>query len=135
MKEEDKVILLFDGTCKLCNGTVNFILSRDKQDRFRFAALQSSPGKSILAKFHLDAGKMDSVVLIEEETAYVRSDAALRILKNLGGGWPLLYVFVVVPVFLRDPIYNLIAKKRYAWFGKTESCRVPDKGNESKFIS
>ncbi len=134
MEEDKKVILLFDGVCNLCNASVNFILSRDKKDRFRFAALQSDEGKTILADWKLPAGEIDSVVLLENGTAYFRSEAALRILKNLGGAWILLYVFVIVPVFIRDPIYNWIARNRFKWYGKRETCRVPDEALKKKFL-
>jgi predicted DCC family thiol-disulfide oxidoreductase YuxK len=134
-EQEDKVILLFDGVCNLCNSTVNFILPRDKRDRFRFATLQSESGKYMLSKYSLDPARMDTVVLIEQGTPYFRSEAGLRILKNLGGMWLLAYALVIIPIFIRDPIYNLIARNRYRWFGKKQSCRVPEESWKKKFIS
>jgi predicted DCC family thiol-disulfide oxidoreductase YuxK len=135
MKEEnEKVILLFDGICNFCNSAVNFILPRDKQDRFRFAALQSLAAKPYISKYGLDPQRIDSVVLIENGTAYYRSDAALRCLKNMGGVWVLLYFLVIVPAFIRDPVYNWIAKNRYKWFGKKETCRLPEEPWKNKFL-
>jgi predicted DCC family thiol-disulfide oxidoreductase YuxK len=134
-EESGKVIMLFDGVCNFCNASVNFILPRDKKDHFRFSPLQSEAGKSLLLKYKVNSSETDSVILIENGTAYFRSEAALRILKNMGRGWFLLYVFIIVPTFIRDPVYNWIARNRYKWFGKRETCRLPEDTWKNKFIS
>ena len=127
-------IVLFDGVCNYCNGRVNFVIKHDKKDRFRFAALQSEVGKAILEKYHVPAVDMSSFVLIEDGKYYLRSTAALRLLKRLGGIYSLLYAFIIVPRFLRDGVYNYVARNRYKWFGKMESCMVPTKEVRGRFL-
>ena len=131
---EEKAIILFDGVCNLCNGAVTFVIKRDPKDRFRFAALQSEIGEELIHKYGLKDKGLDSIVLIEGEKAFVKSSAALRIARKLSGLWPLLYVFTILPRFLRDPFYNLIARNRYAWYGKRESCMIPTPELRAKFI-
>ena len=131
---EEKAIILFDGVCNLCNGAVTFVIKRDPKDRFRFAALQSEIGEELIHKYGLKDKGLDSIVLIEGEEAFVKSSAALRIARKLSGLWPLLYVFTILPRFLRDPFYNLIARNRYAWYGKRESCMIPTPELRAKFI-
>jgi predicted DCC family thiol-disulfide oxidoreductase YuxK len=132
--ENEKIILLFDGYCNFCNSTVNFILKHDHRDRFRFAALQSDTGKKLLLQHGIHPEKTDSVILIRDGKYYLRSAASLRIAMNLGPGWKLLGVFYIIPPFLRNAVYNLIARNRYKWFGKRESCRMPDEKEKHKFI-
>ncbi|KAA0210032.1 MAG: thiol-disulfide oxidoreductase DCC family protein [Ignavibacteriaceae bacterium] len=130
----EKKLILFDGVCNLCNSSVNFIIDRDKKDVFRFASLQSEKGRTVIKQFSLPEGEYDSFLLLEKGKLYMRSTAALRVAKHLSGLWTILYVFIVVPKFIRDFIYNLIAKKRYKWFGKTETCRIPTPELKAKFI-
>lgn len=130
----NKSIILFDGVCNFCNSTVNRIIRNDKKDHFRFAALQSETGKKLLKKFKIDPGTTDSIILIENDRVYLRSGATLRISKQLGGLYPLLYGFIIIPPFLRNAVYDLIAKNRYKWFGKKESCMVPEENVRAKFI-
>lgn len=127
-------IILFDGVCNLCNGTVMFVIKKDRKDIFRFASLQSETGESLTAKHGIDTAKVDSILLIDGGAVYVKSTAALRIARSLPGGYPLLYGFMIVPRFLREWIYEGIARKRYAWFGKKESCMVPTPELKSKFL-
>ena len=134
MTETEKIILLFDGTCNFCNGTVNFILVRDKEDRFRFAALQSEAGKKLLQQYGLSDGENDSMVVIFRNRAFLFSDAALEISRRLPGAWPLLYALKILPLFLRNGVYKWIARNRYKWFGKSESCRIPNEKERSKFL-
>lgn len=135
MKVSEKhKIILFDGVCNLCNSSVTFIIKRDKNDIFRFSALQEDIGKRLLEKFQIDASKTDSIILIDGDKAYVKSSAALRIAKHLSGGWPLLYGFIVVPPFIRNWVYDYIAKNRYTWYGKKESCRIPTPELKAKFL-
>jgi predicted DCC family thiol-disulfide oxidoreductase YuxK len=127
-------IILFDGVCNLCNTAVNFVISHDKKNRFKFAPLQEATGKKIMKEFHIDSDKTDSIVLIDNGRAYIKSGAALRIAKNLNGAYPLLYFFMVFPAFIRDGVYDWVAKNRYRWFGKQESCRVPTPELKEKFL-
>jgi predicted DCC family thiol-disulfide oxidoreductase YuxK len=131
---EEKAIILFDGVCNLCNGAVTFVIKRDPKDRFRFAALQSEIGEELIHKNGLKDKGLDSIVLIEGEKAFVKSSAALRIARKLSGFWPLLYVFIILPRFLRDSFYDLIARNRYSWYGKRESCMIPTPELRAKFI-
>ena len=130
-------LVLFDGVCNLCNGAVQFIIDRDRTTRFRFAALQSDRAAKIIEERGLTVrtDEPDSVMLIEDGKVYDRSDAALRIARELDGIWPVFYAFIVVPRFLRDAVYKFIARHRYAWFGKTETCRVPTPELRARFLT
>ena len=130
-----KSIILFDGVCNLCNSSIDFILKRDEKDRFWVGALQEEPGKILLKKFNTQPDYLDSLVLVENEKIYFRSTAALKIAKHLSGLWPLFCVFLVIPPFLRDPIYDWIGKNRYRWFGKKNTCRLPTPEERAKFLS
>lgn len=132
--EREHKIVLFDGVCNLCNSSVTFIIKRDKKDRFRFAALQEEIGSNLIAEFDLDRSKVDSILLIDGGNIYIKSSAALRIAKQLSGGWPLLYGFMVLPRFFRNWIYDIIARNRYKWFGKKDSCMIPTPELRSKFL-
>lgn len=128
-------IILFDGICNLCNSSVQFIIKHDKKKQFRFASLQSTFGQSVLKKYNLPDNDFTSFILLENENLYTRSTAALKIFKHLNGIWPFFYAFIVVPKNLRDWGYNIVAKNRYKWFGKQESCWVPTPELQSLFIS
>ncbi len=127
-------ILLFDGVCNLCNGAVQFVIKYGSKNTLRFAALQSETGQQILEHFNLPKEDIFSVILVENEKVYVRSSAALRMYKNMGGFWNLMYLFIIVPRPIRDAIYNLIAKNRYKWFGEKESCMIPTPELKSRFL-
>lgn len=131
----NKFIILFDGVCNLCNGTVQFIIKRDKKNQFHFASLQSESGQHLLAKYNLPLNDYNSFVLIEDDKVYTRSLAALRVAKKLKGLWPFLYGFIIVPKFIRDGIYKWIAKNRYKWFGKQDSCMVPTYELRARFLN
>ncbi len=118
-------IILFDGVCNLCNSAVNFVIRHDKKNVFKFAALQSEIGQELISKFNIDTEKVDSIILIEGEKYYEKSSAALRISKDLSGAYPLLFGFMIVPKFIRNSVYDHIARNRYKWFGKKESCMIP----------
>ena len=133
MKNKHKIIL-FDGVCNLCNASVNFVIKRDKNDIFRFAALQSVFGKELALKFSIDPNETDSIILIDVDKCYVKSTAALHIAKSLSGGYPLLFGFMIVPNFIRNWIYDFVAKNRYKWYGKKESCMIPTPELEGKFL-
>ena len=134
MKNKDQKIILFDGVCNLCNGAVTYIIKRDKNNVFKFAALQSEIGQELISKFNIDTSKVDSIILIDGEKHYEKSSAALHIAKQLSGAYPLLFGFMVVPKFIRNSVYDYIAKNRYKWFGKKESCMIPTLELKSKFL-
>ncbi len=128
-------IILFDGVCNFCNGSVNFIIERDRENYFQFAPLQSGIGQKLLAEHKIDKTVTDSVVLIENGEAYTRTTAVLRIARKLGGAWSLFYGFIIVPEFIRDFFYKLFAEYRYKLFGKTEACMMPTPELRTKFLT
>jgi predicted DCC family thiol-disulfide oxidoreductase YuxK len=130
----DKKIILFDGICNFCNFWVNYVIEKDKNDLFRFASLQSEFGQSILSNLNLAENDIDTFVLIESKKYFIRSTAALKVVKDISGWLKILYPFIILPVFIRDSVYNLIAKNRYKIFGKSEFCRIPSETEKSKFI-
>jgi len=132
--ETSHPVVLFDGVCNLCNGSVQFILKRDPQGRFRFASLQSEPGRRLMTEHGLDPDALSSVVVVEEGRVWKESSAALRIARHLPGAWKLLRVFTLVPRPLRDAAYRLIARNRYRWFGKMEACWLPTPELKGRFL-
>ena len=128
-------VVLFDGVCKLCNSSVNFILDRDKKGRLKLAPLQSDFARQALASHELQSNLMDSILLLEGVRLSAKSTAILRISKYLGGAWPLCMTFLVIPRFIRDFIYDTVAKNRYRWFGKSDTCRLPDPEFEDRFYT
>ena len=129
-----KIVILFDGVCNLCNGAVQFIIKRDKTSKFLFASLQSDFGQSQLQKFGLDPSKLHSIIALDNGKFYERSDAALKIASGLAQPWPMLGVFRILPRFLRDWVYDLIANNRYKMFGKRESCMIPTPELKGRFV-
>ena len=127
-------IFLFDGVCKFCNAGVNFIIDRDVRKRFRFAPLQSDAGQALLRRFGKRTDDFDTAVVVEHGRAYVKSSAALRIARHLGGPWALLTLLFAVPPFLRDGAYDLLARNRYRWFGKADTCRMPTPDVRDRFL-
>jgi len=128
-------ILLFDGICNLCNGTVNFVIKRDKKAVLKFAPLQSVQAKKLLEELNLSQHEMKSFILIENNQGYTKSTAALRVCRYLKNPWPLMYGFIIVPKFIRDGIYNWIAYNRYRWFGKRETCMIPTAELRERFLN
>lgn len=128
-----KSIVVFDGVCNLCNETVIFIIRRDPNNRFCFASFQSTAGKRLVRTHHLSV-HMESVVLIKGEKAYSKSGAILRIALSLTGFWPCLSVFLLVPPFIRDRVYDLIANNRYRWFGRKDQCLIPTPELLNRFL-
>jgi predicted DCC family thiol-disulfide oxidoreductase YuxK len=135
MADPQHPTILFDGVCNLCNGSVQFILRRDPQARFRFASLQSEAGQRLVTEQGLDPEILSSVILIEDGQVYRESTAALRIARHMAGAWKLLRVFVLVPRPIRDAVYRLIARNRYRWFGKSETCWLPTSELRARFLS
>ena len=132
---QNKKIILFDGVCNLCNGAVQFIIKHDKKDIFRFVALQSDLGKEICNFIAVDQTKTDSIILYNPGVAYYyKSSAVIEIAEDLGGIYSLVSVFKILPGKLRDYIYDYIAKNRYKWYGKKESCMIPTPELKAKFL-
>ena len=136
-----KAIVVFDGVCNLCNGAVRFILKRDKKEIFNFSWLQSETGRRLYAEYKLDPEEENSlavrqagIVLLHGEKVFTRSAAVLQIAKMLGGGWVLFYPFILIPKFIRDGLYNFVARNRYRWFGKKNDCVLPDPKYRSRFL-
>ena len=127
-------IVLFDGVCNLCDGFVQFVMKRDKAGIFRFAPLQSEAGRVLLRHFNLDEAAMDTVVLIENGALHTKSTAALRTVRNIGGVWGLAYAFIILPKFIRNSVYDFIAKNRYRWFGKKDACMIPTPEVRARFL-
>ncbi|CAN5434327.1 thiol-disulfide oxidoreductase DCC family protein [soil metagenome] len=128
-------IVLFDGVCNFCSGSVNFIIEHDAENYLKFAPLQSETAQNLLKKYKINKAETDSVILIENGAAYTHSTAALRIARKLDGAWHLLYNFIILPKFIRDFFYKLFAKNRYKMFGKTDACMMPTPKIREKFIS
>lgn len=129
-----KPVLLFDGVCNLCNRWVNFVIDRDPQAQILFAPLQSGSGRQLLEKQGLDPEAMDTVVLIDRDGVHQRSDAVLRIAGYLRGPVRLVRVGAVLPRSWRDALYDLVARKRYRWFGRRDACRIPEPGIRERFL-
>jgi len=133
--DSDKKIILFDGVCNLCNGTVQFIIKWDKNDEFRFATLQGIIGQQMINERNIDTSKIDSIVLIEPSVAYyTKSTAALRIGQSLGGLWKMAYVIKLIPRQFRDIVYDWVARNRYGWYGKKDACMIPTPALKTKFL-
>lgn len=133
MKDETSIIV-FDGVCNLCASAVAFIIRRDPKARFRFAALQSGAGRTLLEQNGLTADALDTLVLLENGMAFTRSTAALRIARKLRGPWPCLFLLLVIPRPIRDAIYSLIARNRHHWFGRRSVCLVPTPDIKKRFL-
>lgn len=127
-------VILFDGVCNFCNGAVNFVIKRDKKALIQFAPLQSEKGRMFSRQFGFSEEDMKTFLFIEDGKVYTKSTAALRVCRYLGALWPLCYGFMIVPKFIRDGIYNWIAKNRYKWFGKKETCMLPTPEVRTRFI-
>ena len=126
-------IILFDGQCVFCDHSVQFILKRDVDEVFQFASLQSDVGQQLLKQYNIDPS-LDSIVVIYRDKVYIQSDAAIVIAQQFKGVWKLLVVVKVLPKWLRDKAYALIAKNRYRLFGEMETCRIPTKEERRRFL-
>ena len=129
----EKKIILFDGVCNLCNAVFGFLIDKDREDAFRFAALQSEIGAQLAGRHGVAASDVGSVILIEGDRVFTRSAAALRIARGLPH-LRLLYPLMVVPAFFRDAVYDWVARNRYRWFGRREACRLPGSGERDRFL-
>ena len=116
--------ILFDGVCNLCNGVVKFITKRDKENKFSFLSLQSDEGKKILNQYGINILETDSIIYVKNEKAFVKSNAAIEIARDLGAFYKTLLVFKVFPLFINDYVYDFVAKNRYKFFGKNDTCAI-----------
>jgi predicted DCC family thiol-disulfide oxidoreductase YuxK len=130
---QNKPVILFDGVCNLCNNSVQFVIKRDKENRFQFASLQSEFGQNLLSQYKLSSGDFDSFILLENDTLYTKSTGALKVLSQLHN-WRWARILLLVPKFIRDAVYSFIARNRYRWFGKREACWVPTPELKAKFL-
>lgn len=130
----DRAVVLFDGICNFCSSSVLFIIKRDPEGYFRFAALQTETGSMLMKKYNITSVKMDSIILIENNKVYYRSSAALRIASKLKGGWKLFYAFIIIPPFIRNFFYDIVARNRYRWFGKRDYCFIPEPNMKERYI-
>ncbi len=128
-------IIFFDGVCNLCQASVQFILARDEKAVFIFSSLQSNYAKQFLEEKNMDTTSLKTFILVEDNSIYTRSTAALKAVKQLSGLWPLLYGFIILPPFIRDAVYNWVASNRYNWFGKQETCWLPREEWKNRFLS
>ncbi|WP_179353832.1 thiol-disulfide oxidoreductase DCC family protein [Winogradskyella vidalii] len=133
----NKQLILFDGVCNLCNSSVLYVIKRDKKDKFLFAPLQSEIGKTIIQKFNINTEETDSILLYnsKNDTLTYKSTAALLIAKQLNFPVNLMRMFLIIPAFIRNWVYNYIAKNRYQWYGKKEACMIPTQELKSKFLA
>jgi predicted DCC family thiol-disulfide oxidoreductase YuxK len=131
---ENHSIILFDGVCNLCSSIVRFIIKRDTQKKFLFAALQSESGQQMLKKYGLPKSEFNSFVLIKDDKCYQKSAAGIILLHNMGGCWKFFYAFKYIPEPVRDFFYDLVARYRYSVFGKKDACVIPDKDLISRFL-
>ena len=128
-------VILFDGVCNFCNGSVNFIIERDREGYFKFAPLQSEIGEKLLKEHGIDKTVTDSVVLIKDDKAYTHSTAALQVARKLDGAWRCFYYLIFVPRPLRDAFYKLFARFRYKLFGKKDECMLPTPEIRARFLA
>ena len=132
---QSKSIVFFDGVCNLCNASIDFIIKRDRHNKFLVGALQDGFSKELLSKHQVKEDYLDSLVLLENGEIFYKSTAALKIARRLSGLWPVFYPLIIFPTWLRDPVYDFIGKNRYRWFGKKNTCRIPTPEEKAKFLS
>ncbi len=130
----DHPIVLFDGVCNFCDATVNFLIRQDTTAQFRFVPLQEPIGQALLRQLGLKTNDFDTFLLLDAGQVYQKSTAGLRVLRKLPGAWPVLYGFIVVPAFVRDAVYAVVARNRYRWFGQKTACMIPDATVRNRFL-
>jgi predicted DCC family thiol-disulfide oxidoreductase YuxK len=128
-----KPVIFFDGVCNLCNESVLFVIKRDRKGKFNFAPIQSSYAEHQLKGFDYSTQELNTILLLKNGKLYQKSSAVLEIAKGLSGGWPLLYAFIIVPVVIRNFVYDWVARNRYKWFGKKEACMIPTPELRARF--
>ena len=127
-------IILFDGVCNFCNYWVKFAIRHDKKSKLLFSPLQGETAATLLKEFNINPTELSSVILVDNGKAYTQSSAALRICKHLDGGWKVFYGLMIIPKFIRDFLYNIVARNRYKWFGKKDACMVPTAEMRARFL-
>ncbi|HKK74639.1 MAG TPA: thiol-disulfide oxidoreductase DCC family protein [Saprospiraceae bacterium] len=132
--ETNQPILFFDGVCNLCNASVQRVIKADQKGIFRFASLQSEAAQERLADSDLNPEELKSVILYHRDQFHTRSDAVLESARLLGGAWSLLYIFKIIPRFIRDGVYDWVARNRYRWFGKKDACMLPTPELKNRFL-
>lgn len=132
--EASGAVVVFDGECALCDGAVNFIIDRDPSGYFHFASRQSEAGKELLRSHGLPLEGLESLVLLEGGTVYLRSEASLRIARRLEAPWPVLYAFVGVPRVLRDAVYGVVSKNRKRFAGTVDVCAMPTPERRARLL-
>jgi predicted DCC family thiol-disulfide oxidoreductase YuxK len=130
---EENPVILFDGVCNLCSSSVQFILKRDKEKKFLFASLQSDYGQKVLQQFNLPIDNFNSFILYQDGKIFTKSTGALKMFSQLNG-WGWVKIFWIVPKFIRDAVYSLIANNRYKWFGKKNECWLPTPELKARFL-
>jgi predicted DCC family thiol-disulfide oxidoreductase YuxK len=128
-------VILFDGVCNFCNGLMNFVIRQDKKRVFRFAALQSEAGKNILQQHNLSTQDFDSFVLIDKNRVFKKSSASLKVMSRLPWYWKPAQILWIIPLFIRNAVYDFVARNRYKWFGKKEQCMVPTPEIRGRFLN
>jgi predicted DCC family thiol-disulfide oxidoreductase YuxK len=134
IKVGSKSVVFFDGVCNLCNGAVNFIIDRDTDNKYMFSSLQSGEAKELLTPKNINPDQLHSIILLDNDKIYSKSEAVLQIAKNLDSPWKYLYYFRFIPLSIRDFIYDIVARYRYSWFGKRDACRIPTPELKAKFL-
>ena len=134
MPKYDENIVIFDGVCNFCNSSVNFIIRHDPNVKFLFVTMQSKRTQKLLTQYQIDSNKTDSIVLIKNGKAFIKSGAVLEIAKGLSGIWPIFYVFKIIPSSLRNYLYDLFAARRYKLFGKKDACMIPNAELRERFL-
>lgn len=132
---EESRVILFDGVCNFCNYWVNFAIKRDRKKKLKFTTLQGVTAKQLLPQHNINPTSLSSVIFIDKGKAYTQSSAAIQICKYLNGGWKLFYGLMIIPKFMRDFFYNIIARNRYKWYGKKEECMVPTPELRERFLN
>lgn len=130
----ERLNILFDGVCNLCSGFVVFTIKRDPHAKFKFASLQSNEGGNLQKEFGIDTENIKTIVLVENDNYYLKSDAVLRIFKHLDGMWFILYYLIYIPRPIRNFVYDLVANNRYRWFGKKDVCMLPTPELKKRFL-
>ncbi len=131
---QQQPVILFDGVCNYCNSMVNFVIKQDKKKVFKFAALQSDSGQKLLKQYNLPTESFNSFILIDNGKVYQSSAAGLTVLKKLPWYWKWSQAFWIIPTFMRNAVYNIIAKNRYKWFGRKDTCMVPYQVVRDRFL-
>ena len=130
----ERLNILFDGVCNLCSGFVVFTIKRDPDAKFKFASLQSNEGGNFQKEFGINPDNIKTIVLVENDNYYIKSDAVLRIFKHLDGMWFILYYLIYIPRPIRNFVYDLVANNRYRWFGKKDVCMRPTPELKKRFL-